>query len=272
MTTRRAEPITPGQIQDVAHLTIAATYKDPATGATFVHSDLVRVQEPWAEESHIPPMSANESLGDVESFAAYVSRYAVIDSAFLTWNSRGLHATLDYDERGHWHVDMPFRSSPAWVAWTQFACNRAMPQKQAVESLEDLASDIVEPAAADLMAILRGLRATINAKADAELRPDGTSKVAFEKDARVQTANALDLPASFTIAIPVLKGHVNAEGKPVVYQVQVRVRTSVDDNAKLTLRFSIPNAERILEAVYAERVQAAQALLGGDFILLRAAD
>jgi hypothetical protein len=167
---------------------------------------------------------------------------------------------------------MPFRTSLQWDAWRGFASGQAIGQKSAVERLEDLAADIVEPSPADLTGLLRSLRASVNAKASAELRPDGTTSIAFERDSRVAAGKDVDLPATFKIAIPVLKGHLNEDGVPVLYGLDVRVRVSVDDNAKLALRFTIPSAELALERVYAERVAAAKELLGETFDLLRASD
>ena len=261
------------------HLTVAATWKDKETGALYVHQDLVKTQEPWAEEAHIAPMKVTEQFGDIESWVAYVLNHGSTESTLLTWNSKGFRAVLDYANRDEglpgrcqWKAEMPFRSSVQWDAWRMLANGQAMGQKTAIERIEDLSTDIVQPAPSDLMGILRTLRASVNAKADTELRPDGTSKVSFVSDTKVQTAKDLDLPASFTIAIPVLKGHLNADGKPVLYRIEVKVRVSVDDAAHLSLRFSIPTADRILEDVFADRVTAAKGLLGESFDLLRAGD
>lgn len=275
----RTEPINATDCQDAAHLTVASSWQDPRTKALYIHESLVRVQEPWAEESHISPMSVGEKFGDIESFAHYVARFGDPPTSHLTWNSRGLRAVLDYAHqdtnapgRRQWTAELPFVTSAAWNVWMAVANGQALGQKSAVEKLEDLATDIIEPKPADLMGLLRSLRATVNAKADTELRPDGTTKVAFERDTRVATASAVDLPALFAISIPILKGHVNAEGLPVRYRLEVRLRVSVDDAAKLSLRFAIPGAERILEDVYAERVEAAKAALGETYSLLRGAD
>ena len=75
----------------------------------------------------------------------------------------------------------------------------------------------------------------------------------------------MELPPVITIAIPVLKGH------GVFYQMDVRLRAFVDDASHLSLRFSLPTAERVLEEVYAEKVAEAKGLLGDAFKLLRAA-
>lgn len=255
---------------------VAPSYKDPITGMVYIHQDLLRVQEPWAEEAHVKPMQVNEKFGDVASFVAYVKRYGS-QASLLTWNSRGLFAVLDYAAsstepgRRQWIAGHPFVPSHQWTAWTQLANGQSVNQRAAVEKLEDLAEDIVEPSSAELTALLRNLKSNVNTKAEAELRPDGTAFVAFQRDQQVQ-AKGIELPAFFKIAIPVLSGHTDKDGNPVLYGCEVRVRVSIDSDAKLALRFSIPKARQILEDVYADRVAVATELLGAEHSLLRAAD
>ena len=277
--TNPTQPVVDFDQDNQVYLAVAATYKDPHTGRLLVHHDLVEIQAAYLEEEHIPPMKVTEKFGDVESFVDYVARFALPESSLLTWNARGLRALVDYasagtDEPGRcqWLATMPFTTSIQWQNWTSFASGQSLGQKIAVERLEDLGADIVEPKPADLMGLLRSLRSSVNAKASAELRPDGTTSIAFERDSRVAAAKDVDLPPTFKIAIPILKGHLNPDGSPVLFGLDVRVRVSVDDSAKLALRFTIPDAELALERVYAERVAAAKALLGETFALLRASD
>lgn len=263
---------------------IAPTYKDPVTGALYVHHDLECVQDHWHEQLRIAPINVTERFGDVESWVAYVHRYAQMDPGdcsppYLTWNRVGLQAVLDYHatdrtaDRCQWRAVYPFTPSSQWSAWMALASGRAIDQRTVVERLEDLAEEIVEPSAADLAHLLRALRASVKATADTELRPDGSSLVQFSQDTKVKAGpGSVDLPAGFEIAIPVLKGHVDADGRPVLYRLQVRLRVTVDDTAHLAFRLSIPTAERVLEDVYADRVRQARELLGDGYLLLRAAD
>ncbi len=277
MTTH---PVDLGSEHTAPTVVIEAIYKDAVTGALYVHQDLMKVQEPWAEEAHISPMRAHTSLGDVESFVAYVKRFGGASECapFLTWNSRGFRAVLDYASdaepgRCHWIAEMPFITSIQWQRWMALANGNAVSHKAAVEKLEDLGADILEPAQAELMTLLRSLRASVNAQADTELRPDGTASVSFKEDRNLKVAaGTVALPPTFRISIPILKGHVDEQGRPVVYALDVRVRVSIDSDAHLAFRFSIPDAEQALEDVYADRVKAASALLGEQFTLLRAAD
>lgn len=255
---------------DQTRVVVAPAWTDPRTGQTFVHRDLVPVTPDWTREDHIGPTSRNEKFGDVESWASYVTRYAD-QSALLTWCSRGLSAVLDYPTdletpgRCQWTAVHPFTLSAEWRAWAAFASGSALSQRQAIEKLEDLGEDITEPAQADLTKLLRDLRANATAQAETEIRPDGTTAITFSKDTKVSgRAGAAELPALIRVAIPVLAGDATR------YEVRVRMRVSVDDNAHLTFRFSLVNAERVLEAVYEERVSGARALLGDERQLLRA--
>src|SRR6185295_15370016 len=123
--------------------------------------------------------------------------------------------------------------APEWKAWTGLATDRPVAQKSAIELLEARADDIIEPPATELMALLRSLRTTVNSTANTEIRPDGTTSVAFQQDAKVRgSANGeATIPAEIKVGIPVLKGHVGQDGGPVRYQVMVRLRATVDDSA-----------------------------------------
>jgi hypothetical protein len=289
--TMHTNPVDVNEEHTAPLLAIAPYYKDPQTSALYVHEDLKLQQGPWAEEAHIKPPRADERIGDIESWTAYVQRYSSADRApLLTWNGKGLRAILDYhvsDEapgRCQWVAVHPFVTSAAWDAWMKLANGQPISQRAAIERLEDLAPDITDPSPTDLTNLLRTLRASVNAKADTELRADGTTKVSFSKDQTVKSGSAegsVDLPPEFRIGIQVLKGHVEtvrdektAEERlvPVVYALAVRLRVTVDDNAHLAFRFSIPLAERTLEYVYADRVAAAKKILGDSYELLRAAD
>lgn len=230
-------------------------------GSVFVHKDLAH---------HVAPFKLTEHFGDLESWVSYIKGYAVEVARLLTWNADGFRAQLDYQtERqpsGTWEVDFPFVATPQWLAWQHFATGHAVAHKAAVEFLEDHSPDIIEPDAAGLLALLRTLRGNVNTTAATELRPDGTSHITFERNQRVTAGGEVDLPSEFTIGLPIFVGD------PEAWKLVVRVRVNVSTESKLEFRFSMPQAEQVLETVYAERVAKARELLGEDFPLLRAAD
>lgn len=267
--------------QTAAKIVIAPAYTDPRTGAVYVHESLEPAVLPWESEAHISPIKAAESFGDVESWAAYVERFASVEqfAPLLTWSEAGLRAVLDYHgddgtaRRCQWTATHPFTLAPAYRKWAALADGRPKSQREVLEAFEDLGADIVEPQATELVALVRTLRATSMASADTELRADGTTRVSYTKN---QTVNAgeLVLPPTIAIAVQVLKGHTlsdnNVKNGPVLYRLTVRLRVSVGDDARLAFRLSMPDAERVLEAVYEDRVTAARVAVGEDYPILRA--
>jgi hypothetical protein len=257
---------------------VEPSVRDEKSGALWIHKDLVGALEPWELESHISPVKALEEFGDVESWASYVTHFDDVDAPpLVTWNAKRLRAVLDYHTaseagRAQWIAEMPFVQAPEFAAWMALADGRGKPQRVAIEALEDRGAEIVEPAAGELMAMLRTLRTTVNKSAQTELKPDGSTSVTYTDDKGISArGGTVDLPSEISIRVPILKGHVDEQGKPVVYELKVKVRASVGDDARLMLRFSIPNAERALEEVYADRVALAKRLLGDGFDVLRAA-
>jgi hypothetical protein len=265
------DPIDEGKPSTAPRLAIAPAYRDPDTGVVYVHKDLVATGSPWDNEAHIGPVEEHVELGDVESWVSYVQRFVSEGGVLplLTWNKNGFRAVLDYHEsltnpgRAQWIAEQPFILTPEWRAWMLLCDNHAKEQRVAIEALEDRAGDIVSPAQSELMALLRSLRTQINKNA---------SHIEFFSDTNVSArGGTADVPAEFEIAIPVLKGHVNEQGAPVLYKLKVRIRTSPTDQGKLYLRFSIPDAERVFESVLADQVKAAREQLGDNLPLLRAA-
>lgn len=272
------DPIDSNAVTTAPRLAIAPFYKDGKTGALYIHKDLDIAAKPWEEEEHIPPQRGNERFGDVESWVAFVKEHTLDVPPYLTWRASGLRAVLDYHAvdgpgRCQWLAEYPFVRSRQWDAWLSTATGSRQTQSDAIEFLEDHAEDVVEPSAAELMNILRNLRTTVNKSASVELRADGTAAVSWSAAENVSArGGTMDLPSEFVIGIPILKGHVDEDGKPVIYRLTVRLRASVDDKARLGLRFSIPNADASLEDAFADRVTAAKALLGAGAPLLRGAD
>lgn len=257
---------------------VAPFYKDPVTGELFLHRDMFRSRGPWEEEAHVGPVKRTDKFGDVESFAAYVKRYGDPEHTFITWNGHGIGAILDFHTKTHaqraqWSAAYPFKNTDQWATWLEFADGSPASQKAAVEFLEDNASDIREPAAGALMTLLRSLKAWSNANAQATYNEDGTAKVSFAKETGVRNTGSeeMALPSEIKIAIPLIEGH------PDVVGLTVRVRASVDENARLAFRFTIPRAEEVLDQLRAELAAKASIALNGDtnapdYTILRAAD
>lgn len=258
---------------------VQAAYVDPETRAVYVHNNLVERVAPWT--SIAAPIDTKEAFGDVESWAQYVQRYMDKTEGdewppLLTWSEGGLRAILDYHGAGSyeagrckWLAVCDFVKSTEWAEWSALCNNTPRSQQQTVEALEGLVDDIEDPAGADILGLLRSLRASYSASASTELRPDGTSSVSFTKATEVRTGRMnpderLELPATLVVAIPVFKGDTDR------YKVTVRMRARVDEQGHLGFRFVMERAERIVELVAKGRADAAKAILGEDVLLLRA--
>lgn len=274
--------------QTAPTVTIAPSYTDHTTGAVYVHQDLAQVVKPWAVEDHIAPINETQRFGDVESFADFVKRFAGAGehAPLLTWSERGLKAVLDYHiaegepNRCAWIAEHPFQRTKQWEAWATLADGNPKDQKRVVEALEDMADDIVEPPAADLLTLLRILKATVNTEGAVEMREDGTTSVTYARNTTVN-ANGATVPATIKISIPVFKGHTvmaDVLGKdnkptgqqrptPVPYGLTVRVRVDSNDG-RVSFRLSRPQADQVFEAALADRIATARELLDG-FQLLR---
>ena len=269
------------QKQDAAapHIVLAPYYRDPANGAVYVHKDLELAVEPWADaeriEDHLAPVRAAEAFGDVESFAAYVTRYGFSTVTLVTWNAMGLRAVLDYHEIDHkpgrcqWTATHGFMTARPLQRWADVANGSARGQKELVEFLEDMADTIIAPPAADVIGILSTLRASVGSKADSTLNEDGSYSVQFSKEGKVTAKGTI--PATFTISVPLLHGHIGTDGRAVNYDLTVRLRVTPTE-AGAQFRLSIPNLADALENAWADRVEAARAALGSEYPILRAAD
>ena len=283
--------------QTAPSISVAPSFKDPITGATFVHRDLEQVAGAWDFESHVSPPDLSLAFGDVASFTKYVTTHGMRPFTLVTWNSAGLKATLDHhpvlesgednanpsiNPRGKWLASYPFRLHPTFKAWSEVASGKPTAQQPLVEFLADHSDEIIEPAGSALLDILRTLRGNAAAKATTVLNEDGTSRVHFERETQVRGGAGTEavLPAEIVIRTPVLMGHVasvtddlkgDVAGQPVAYKIALTLRVNVGDDARLAFRIGMPAREIILEQVYIERVEDARALMDG-YDLLRAAD
>ena len=79
MTNEEGAYTHPGNAGDqnevTPHVIVSPTYKDPINGALYVHRDLGLEREPYEDDWYIPPVRADVQVGNVQSWAKYVSRY-----------------------------------------------------------------------------------------------------------------------------------------------------------------------------------------------------
>lgn len=264
-----------------AHFVLAPYVHDEESGGLWTLPQYQQVIAPFTLEdrkekrdAEPKPASGTIPLGDVESFAEYVKRYGKPETAFLYWNNAGLSAVLDYHGtdgiagRCQWRVEHKFAQAPQLLKWVQFVGGRRT-QKEVIEFFEDMAETVVSPSAADLAAVLSTLRSNVTSSAEVTLKPDGGSKIEFKKDSQIRAQG--ELPPIIAIQVPVLAGHLDANGHEMVYGLTVRLRPSPTDNG-VVFSFSIPNLQATLEDAYADKVATAREALGETYSILRAAN
>ncbi len=249
-----------------AHAAPAPFYREENPPRLWVHEDYAAVA----------PIKSVERFGSVEDWAAYLLRFGEPGSSLVTWNARGFRATLDYagniEEQGgsNWSAEYGFIHAPEWLQWMDL-CRVAMGQEAAVNCLDNLLDTIIDPPAADLINLLRHLKVTVNATVETDIRADGSTSVHVKEDKTPRGQGDAVIPPEIKIDVPVLVGHYTETGAKATYQVVVKVRPTLGRDDHLTFRFAIPAKERVLELVYADRLERAKSLLDG-WELLRAAD
>ena len=245
---------------------IPPSFTDQKTGAVWAHTDYVPVIKPFEFEGHIGPIVQVEPFADIKSFTTYVKEFG--PKAFVTWNNVGLAAVLDYHGRDgtpgrcKWAAVCRFVDTPQAVAWNGFF-QATVTQAEFIEQIENNAGDIADPAPTMLMGILRALRGHSNNTASIELKPGGGTVVQFSQAKGVTGPNDVVIPDTFTVAIPLVQGHVDETGKPIAYAIPVRIRPDVNKDGLPHFRLEAPTLPRIREAVTLSLIEEAKKELTG---------
>ena len=259
----KATSTVPTNQVDEKKFAVAAHYRDPLTGALYIHEDLDEVRKAWDDADRIPPVKESIMLGSVEAWAAYVSRYGIPKKTFMTWNDRGLEATLNYHTkddpgRASWVVRYAFTVTERFRRWWNALDASRIDHQTFVELLEDGLDDITEPEKLTVLDIVRTLRVTSKSAGSTEIRKDGTTSISFNQDAHVRgsASGQTELPSNIRISVNVFEGEDMA---PV--DVDVRLRVGIDSEGKVGFRLSAPDFEDVVTGIKKELVVKAELLL-----------
>ena len=259
----KATSTVPTNQEDEKKFAIAAHYRDPVNGALYVHEDLDEVGKAWEDADRIPPTIESITLGSVEAWAAYVSRYGWKESTFLTWDSRCLRAVLNYHTkakagRASWVASYAFTETEQFRRWSRALDASRIDHQTFVELLEDGLDDIVEPEKLMVLDIVRTLRVTSKSTGSTEIRRDGTTAISFNQDAQVRgsASGQTELPSNITVRVNVFEGE---DMDPV--DVDVRLRVEIDSEGKVGFRLSASDFEDVVTGIKKELVVKAELLL-----------
>ena len=281
MTDTRTVPADPGrQDPQVPKLVLNTGYRDELTGALFVHKDMREILPAYQAEWHVAPTSTRATLGDVESWAAYIARYGTAERTYATWSATGIRATLDYHTSGEpgrdqWHARYDFVNTLQLGRWRRAIERQNVSHANMVELLEDSGSDIVEPDQAEVLDILRTLRVTTKSRGDTEIRQDGTTSIKWHSDAQVRGSKSgtTEMPQRIKIHVPALEGYF-IDDKLSTVCFAVRIRASVDPAGQIGFRLSCPELEMKLDELRQSVASRAQSFLdehGMELEILRSA-
>lgn len=168
---------------------------------------------------------------DAGSFCDYYTLFSDLNSrVFADETQNSVLAILDYhgagDNAPRWgahRIQLTLRHSEEWSTWTEKDGQaHKMSQMDFAEFLEDNAPDIVEPSAATMLEVARDLRAKTDVDFGSAIRMANGS-VQFKYSEQVKGtfgAGNVDVPETFTIAIPV---YVGGTSVPITARLRYRI-------------------------------------------------
>lgn len=206
---------------------------------------------PW-ERSHPRPFAkrATRAFNDTASFVDYVKAHAVVGettvfvSPSTAYARASVEAILDDHsaDKAGWGdhtagLDLPV--SRQLVTWKGYD-GKYLGQIEFAEFIEANLPDIVEPDAATLLEVVTSLQSTNRVSFDSAIRLDnGQVQVKYHEDvsATAGAAGSLEIPQTFTIAVPVFEYGPR-------YAVKARLRYRVREQ-KLVLAYVLERLDDI---------------------------
>lgn len=210
-------------------------------------------------------IEAKAQLDDVRSFCEYVLRMLEAGTALFAREGNDqlqISAVLDYhvvpgQPRRCKHVaTLGLLHSEEWKAWTRLdkqLCNQAA----LARFVEDRCFDIVAPAPAEMLEMVKTLEATQNVEFKSALRLDnGDRDFAYTvaTGAKAGANGSLTIPSTFAIRIPVFVD------MPAV-EISARFRWNID-GGQLRLGFEFIQLDKVRTAAIAQVREAVQSAIG----------
>lgn len=212
------------------------------------------------------------TMHDRESFTSYVNRYKSEDTrlfaepGFLTTQGAHMTAVLDYHAANstpmhgaHMAIYRP-RYSDQWQRWHK-AAQQPMKQAEFAEFIEEHRNDIVDPAAASLLDVVRTFKASKKVEFDSVVyQPNGDVTLAYDEKTQQQGKSGA-LPELMKLGIPVYF-------RGTVYSVPVFVRFKVGGGA-VAFQLKIDRSDIIEDAAFSELTTAVREATGIEVYLGR---
>jgi uncharacterized protein YfdQ (DUF2303 family) len=236
---------------DAQQLELGRVYRlQNAAGAEYV----VDTDE-YAEKPRY--LSAARQLRDVDSLVAYLSKHGIEGSTELYADDRAASILAVIDSHDWAGSDVPqnwqrhtallqLTKTPAWIAWTGND-KEFMSQDEFADFIEDRASDVERPSAAELISVARHIEATNKVDFKSAVR-DSDGQITF----RYEESNEAKAKGDLTIPETILLNLRPYAGGPV-YRVQARFRYRIRSE-KLSLGYVLDRPDEVLERAFADVV------------------
>lgn len=177
------------------------------------------------------PVRINEitSFDAVNGFCDYIKKFKG-ENTVLFASERKVTAIFDYHikDLASWckhRAIYKLQRTPEWSKWED-QNQRDMRQRGFLNFLEDVNHTIMQPSGAEILTLIRALRATVRSEQVQIVDEDGQgTEVEFKRKAEVKAANNVHLPREITVRlVPYLDVQT-------YYDVQVRLDVSVDEES-----------------------------------------
>lgn len=178
------------------------------------------------------------------SFIDYVKEHKVPATRIYVTSATVIIAVINHAAKGdpQWNdhqAELTLKQTPQWNVW-KGQSGKSMNQRDFAQFIEDNASDIIEPKGAELLDLIRTIKASQTLELGGEVNEKGdlTSQI-FELRANTKTGARLDieLPGSFKIALsPYEDGSIAA--------IECRLRFKIEA-PKMSLSYEIRHIDRI---------------------------
>jgi uncharacterized protein YfdQ (DUF2303 family) len=214
--------------------------------------------------------TGSTTVRDVPSFLAYYGKhaddstevYADVDRHTVTAVLDAHAADADGARWGSHRVALALRTTQSWRDWTGHS-GKLMSQDEFAEFLEDHVSELVAPAAAEMLEIAQSLQAATKVEFKSASRlADGQRQFEFVEtvQAKAGTKGQLTIPESFKIGVKVFEG---AEvGDTVTALLRYRI-----NGDKLTIGYKLQQPQDVLTIAFQDVVTAVGEGINGGTVL-----
>ena len=192
----------------------------------------------------------NINFDDVSGFISYVKEYGDGKSKLFA-HLNGVTAIFDYHtrefaDRGTHRAFFKTQHTPEWLEWSS-SIGKRFNQSAFANFLESVLPTIYAPAAADVLQVVRSIRASITNKYVSVIDDDGLSaNLEFKRDVEVRgTGKQVELPKQLKV---LLKPYLGAD---FVTELPIRLRYELEDEgSRVVFAYEILQFDRIRQEAF----------------------